>query len=151
MCVDFVFCFRQKQAYEMRISDWSSDVCATDLSEDARAKARAVEVPLDDLNSVNWQEVTSLILSPGIPHSFPPPHPVVAEAKKHGVEIIGDIELLARAQRTASYVGITGTNGRSTEHTSELQSLMRLSYAGLCLTTNNYITPTASASNMIPL
>src|SRR3546814_1123084 len=29
MCV--VFCFKQKTAYEMRISDWSSDVCSSDL------------------------------------------------------------------------------------------------------------------------
>src|SRR3546814_11533264 len=28
----FVFCFKQKTAYEMRISDWSSDVCSSDLS-----------------------------------------------------------------------------------------------------------------------
>jgi UDP-N-acetylmuramoylalanine--D-glutamate ligase len=91
-----------------------AEVWAWDDSEDSRAKARAAGVPLVDLNSVNWQEVTSLILSPGIPHSFPQPHPVVAEARKHGVEIIGDIELLARAQRNASYLGITGTNGKST-------------------------------------
>src|SRR3546814_7303430 len=26
-----VFCFKQKPAYEMRISDWSSDVCSSDL------------------------------------------------------------------------------------------------------------------------
>src|SRR3546814_7162387 len=26
------FCFKQKTAYEMRISDWSSDVCSSDLS-----------------------------------------------------------------------------------------------------------------------
>src|SRR3546814_9091094 len=26
-----VFCFKQKKAYEMRISDWSSDVCSSDL------------------------------------------------------------------------------------------------------------------------
>src|SRR3546814_2570945 len=31
ICVDFVF-FKQKTAYEMRISDWSSDVCSSDLS-----------------------------------------------------------------------------------------------------------------------
>src|SRR3546814_8070851 len=30
-CVDFVFFFKQKTAYEMRISDWSSDVCSSDL------------------------------------------------------------------------------------------------------------------------
>src|SRR3546814_10272494 len=28
------FFFKQKTAYEMRISDWSSDVCSSDLSED---------------------------------------------------------------------------------------------------------------------
>src|SRR3546814_2743854 len=27
----FIFCFKQKTAYEMRISDWSSDVCSSDL------------------------------------------------------------------------------------------------------------------------
>src|SRR3546814_18472456 len=31
MCVCFVFFFKQKTAYEMRISDWSSDVCSSDL------------------------------------------------------------------------------------------------------------------------
>src|SRR3546814_10098429 len=33
-CLSFVFCFfffKQKTAYEMRISDWSSDVCSSDL------------------------------------------------------------------------------------------------------------------------
>src|SRR3546814_5904531 len=32
MCV-LCFCFKQKTAYEMRISDWSSDVCSSDLPE----------------------------------------------------------------------------------------------------------------------
>src|SRR3546814_10801862 len=30
------FCFKQKTAYEMRISDWSSDVCSSDLCDDGR-------------------------------------------------------------------------------------------------------------------
>jgi UDP-N-acetylmuramoylalanine--D-glutamate ligase len=63
-----------------------AEVWAWDDNEDQRAKARAVEIPLVDLNQVNWQEVTSLILSPGIPHTFPQPHPIVAEAKKHNIE-----------------------------------------------------------------
>src|SRR3546814_13664829 len=33
MCSLFVFFFKQKTAYEMRISDWSSDVCSSDLLE----------------------------------------------------------------------------------------------------------------------
>src|SRR3546814_10881009 len=31
-CVTVVFFFKQKTAYEMRISDWSSDVCSSDLT-----------------------------------------------------------------------------------------------------------------------
>src|SRR3546814_2870859 len=31
MCVYYIFFFKQKTAYEMRISDWSSDVCSSDL------------------------------------------------------------------------------------------------------------------------
>src|SRR3546814_1350756 len=33
VCVCLVFFFKQKTAYEMRISDWSSDVCSSDLPE----------------------------------------------------------------------------------------------------------------------
>src|SRR3546814_6394890 len=33
MCCSVVFFFKQKTAYEMRISDWSSDVCSSDLVE----------------------------------------------------------------------------------------------------------------------
>src|SRR3546814_7911988 len=35
LCV--VFFFKQKTAYEMRISDWSSDVCSSDLKDRSRA------------------------------------------------------------------------------------------------------------------
>src|SRR3546814_1966217 len=31
-------CFKQKTAYEMRISDWSSDVCSSDLAEELKKK-----------------------------------------------------------------------------------------------------------------
>src|SRR3546814_9240039 len=33
MCIFVVFFFKQKTAYEMRISDWSSDVCSSDLQD----------------------------------------------------------------------------------------------------------------------
>src|SRR3546814_4345473 len=36
-CIGFVFFFKQKTAYEMRISDWSSDVCSSDLTRRAGA------------------------------------------------------------------------------------------------------------------
>ncbi|HKM65167.1 MAG TPA: UDP-N-acetylmuramoyl-L-alanine--D-glutamate ligase [Acidisphaera sp.] len=60
----------------------------------------------------------ALVLSPGIPHTFPAPHPVAARARAAGVPILSDVELLYRAVRTngshARFVGITGTNGKST-------------------------------------
>src|SRR3546814_6974945 len=40
MCVYFFFFFKQKTAYEMRISDWSSDVCSSDLGDTGGAIAR---------------------------------------------------------------------------------------------------------------
>jgi UDP-N-acetylmuramoylalanine--D-glutamate ligase len=74
----------------------------------------AGEIPLCGLVAADWRHVAALVLSPGIPHSYPTPHPVVLRARAAGTEIIGDIELLGRTQRDAGYVGITGTNGKST-------------------------------------
>src|SRR3546814_955120 len=39
-CMFFVFFFKQKTAYEMRISDWSSDVCSSDLRDYGRQLRR---------------------------------------------------------------------------------------------------------------
>ncbi|QNT77428.1 UDP-N-acetylmuramoyl-L-alanine--D-glutamate ligase [Entomobacter blattae] len=62
-----------------------------------------------------------LILSPGIPHHLPQPHPVAAMARESGIPILSDSELLYRAVRqsgsSAVFAGITGTNGKSTTTT----------------------------------
>ena len=55
----------------------------------------------------------ALVLSPGIFLT----HPAVVAARKADVEVIADIELLFRAQPKATYVAITGTNGKSTTTT----------------------------------
>ncbi|HUT50361.1 MAG TPA: UDP-N-acetylmuramoyl-L-alanine--D-glutamate ligase [Alphaproteobacteria bacterium] len=91
-----------------------ADVLAWDDDEKKRAEAQGAGLPLADLNDTDWTTIPALVLSPGIPHCFPEPHPVAAAAAEAGTEIIGDIELLGRAQRSARYVGITGTNGKST-------------------------------------
>src|SRR3546814_3872549 len=44
ICVLFFF-FKQKTAYEMRISDWSSDVCSSDLLTSRRVTHRHEEAP----------------------------------------------------------------------------------------------------------
>src|SRR3546814_16825227 len=50
-CVFFFF-FKQKTAYEMRISDWSSDVCSSDLLQDPSVKYRSF--PQVDLPDRQW-------------------------------------------------------------------------------------------------
>jgi UDP-N-acetylmuramoylalanine--D-glutamate ligase len=91
-----------------------AEVMAWDDDVKKRDAAAAAGVTIVDLRSADLAAMPSLVLSPGIPHSYPAPHPVVARARAAGTEIIGDIELLARTQRDAAYIGITGTNGKST-------------------------------------
>ena len=62
-----------------------------------------------------WEELESVVLAPGIPLIHPKPHRVVELAHEHGVEVICDIEVLMRdASKRAKFIGITGTNGKST-------------------------------------
>src|SRR3954463_7512382 len=88
-----------------------AEVLAWDDNAEVRARL-AGDVALADLEAVDWSGIAALVLSPGIPHSFPQPHPAVVKARDAGVEIVGDLELLGRAQRDAHYIGITGTNGK---------------------------------------
>lgn len=67
-----------------------------------------------DLNKADWAKVDALLLSPGIPHTLPTPHPVAAQAKKHNVPLISDIDCLFTNPDGAKVIGITGTNGKST-------------------------------------
>ena len=57
-----------------------------------------------------WTEIHFLILSPGISLA----HPIAKLAYSNNIKIIGDIELLYKARNQATFIGITGTNGKST-------------------------------------
>lgn len=78
---------------------------------------------------VNWSALDALILSPGIPHSFPKPHKAAELAKAHNVPILCDVDLLAQACPKAFFIGITGTNGKSTT-TALLHHLLPDSHMG---------------------
>src|SRR3546814_3847831 len=122
------FFFKQKTAYEMRISDWSSDVCSSDLDrlfhphktqhpragdERLNMDIRAAEISKvikDQIANFGTQaQVTEVgtVLSVGD-----------GIARIHGLDNVQAGEMV---------------EFRSEEHTSELQSLMRISYAVFCL------------------
>lgn len=79
-----------------------------------RQDAMTQGIPIMAPESVCWSYVTALILSPGIPHELPRPHDAAQWARNAHVPIICDIELLAQNYIQARFVGITGTNGKST-------------------------------------
>jgi UDP-N-acetylmuramoylalanine--D-glutamate ligase len=86
----------------------------------ARVAAAAEGFPIVDLASADWSRFAALVLSPGVPLTHPAPHWTVDLARRAGVEIIGDVELFARAvshapdHKRPRVVAITGTNGKST-------------------------------------
>src|SRR3546814_9924905 len=114
--VVFFFFFKQKTAYEMRISDWSSDVLlfrSLAVRRSGRAAAPA--------SRSAWR------MGCGAPRGA-----------AHGVGRAGqdDPETVRKAGRFGTWHAPALRNhvpGRSEEHTSELQSLMRISYAVFCL------------------
>ena len=61
-----------------------------------------------------WDRMDTLVISPGIPHDHPTPHPAAARAVAADVEIISEVELAMRAAPAARIVAVTGTNGKST-------------------------------------
>jgi UDP-N-acetylmuramoylalanine--D-glutamate ligase len=101
-----------------------AEVTAWDDSPAARAAAEADGVPLADLTKPRaWDDVKALVVSPGIPHLYPAPHPAVAAAWDAGVAVDNDIGLFFRSfatpawdsfDRTPQVVAITGSNGKST-------------------------------------
>src|SRR3546814_5364054 len=108
--VVFFFFFKQKTAYEMRISDWSSDVCSSDLPEACARPGTMASSAMATSTVAPW------------------PRRVMTAWR---VCCCGCL-LMA-----GSLGGWHGT--RSEEHTSELQSLMRISYAVFCLKKKNTI------------
>src|SRR3546814_4315948 len=114
------FFFKQKTAYEMRISDWSSDVCSSDLigvfaAGETRGHFGRRRIGLGGIDMA-----------------------VIAEPRRrqrqHATKLAAaeDADGAAGRDRGHGYLPLTGfglTDLRSEEHTSELQSLIRISYA----------------------
>src|SRR3546814_7727050 len=108
----------------MRISDWSSDVCSSDLGKAILHRFGGFQPCL----RVRGAPVLAL----DIGRLRDTQHRIV-----RGVELgFDEIGGIGRGQRQRARIGEVDQRilGRSEEHTSELQSLMRISYAVFCLT-----------------
>jgi UDP-N-acetylmuramoylalanine--D-glutamate ligase len=95
-----------------------------DDSAEARATVLAEGFTCTDLTRANALDgVATLVTSPGIPHLYPAPHPVIALAVAAGVPVDNDIGLFFRSFATPDWddfetaprvIAITGSNGKST-------------------------------------
>src|SRR3546814_5805134 len=128
-----LFFFKQKTAYEMRISDWSSDVCSSDLhglvQECRRRSGRPESNPL-------LPDFLGLQLSPRLRSgSAGDARETAAQHRVRQPRLHRAGLFLRRTTERARTGNASSQQGerRSEEHTSELQSLMRISYAVFCL------------------
>src|SRR3546814_4539307 len=108
------FFFKQKTAYEMRISDWSSDVCSSDLLPvDPDDPQKSLPEGIEAQTRLAFENLQRIVA--------------------HAGYALADT-VFARVYLTDFKRDYPGMNRvRSEEHTSELQSLMRISYAVFCL------------------
>src|SRR3546814_3880786 len=121
----------------MRISDWSSDVCSSDL-----VRRQVVAQAAHSGDELRQRLARQRAPAPG--HLAPPvgrvdlPRHVRQVEVALGAQVVHDGSQRAHgAVRTARAGGDALPVARSEEHTSELQSLMRISYAVFCLKKNN--------------
>src|SRR3546814_4160010 len=112
-CDYFFFFFKQKTAYEMRISDWSSDVCSSDLPSPFHPRRRADEGRMAAR-----------------------PHEAAREREARKLAVAKSERWVCGRHRRPCRAP-AHERPRSEEHTSELQSLMRSSYAVFCLKQKN--------------
>src|SRR3546814_4992143 len=117
----------------MRISDWSSDVCSSDLG---RIDDRAALAPLGHQTGIGQLGKVEAHRGSGHVKRFGQgASGDTALARLHQQAERGEPMLMRQSGQGTH--GVCRFHGRSEEHTSELQSLMRISYAVFCLKKKN--------------
>src|SRR3546814_6773470 len=105
----------------MRISDWSSDVCSSDLDHLVQHDRLALRIgQLDADDGAPWDRRDAR-----------------RQCRHVARDVVGQVGNAARLRARRGFEFVHGDDrtgpDRSEEHTSELQSLMRISYAVFCL------------------
>src|SRR3546814_4767184 len=119
----------------MRIIDWSSDVCSSDLTAGGGLADRGYDIADPAFHPFDWGSMTALVAllemrlgrlesDADAGGASDPCAAINRDACEHAREIIGIVHDSAARDSFSA--------GRSEEHTSELQSLMRISYAAFC-------------------
>src|SRR3546814_2739401 len=127
----FFFFFKQKTAYERRISDWSSDVCASDLLTECTRPVRSGSVDDGDLESAGsaGRRCTQR-------HDKTRLRSTEARYRRTQAQRQGQGSRSRHRHDNAHAAG-RGSCGADRKSTSELQSLMRKSYAVFWLDKEN--------------
>src|SRR3546814_5948217 len=154
----FFFFFKQKTAYEMRISDWSSDVCSSDLSSNETSafgnvispwrRSEGDTAPLAPGGSsggssaavaarivagATGTDTGGSIRQPAAFTGISGIKPTYGRCSRWGIvafaSSLDQAGPMARDVRDCAILLKEMSGFRSEEHTSELQSLMRISYA----------------------
>jgi len=89
------------------------------------------------VSDFDWESIDRLIISPGVPHHFPSPHPIVSAAVSAGVLIDNDVGLFFQSIATETWdkfsvqpriVAVTGSNGKSTTASLLHHIFLKLGY-----------------------
>lgn len=91
-----------------------AEVIAWDDKEELRQAAHQEGAHIQDLASIAWDAIDGFLLSPGIPHRLPSPHPAAQQALAAAVPLLSDLDILYESVTNAGFIGITGANGKST-------------------------------------
>ncbi|WP_313136855.1 UDP-N-acetylmuramoyl-L-alanine--D-glutamate ligase [Paracoccus jeotgali] len=115
---------RSGRATAAALAAGGARVVVWDDGHDARLSAEAEGLELRDLTgAAGWDDIAALITSPGIPHLYPHPNPVIAAALQRGIPVDNDIGLFFRSFATPEWqdfdvtprvIAVTGSNGKST-------------------------------------
>src|SRR3546814_8420015 len=154
-CLSIVCCFKQEAAYGMRIGDWSSDVCSSDLGaalsdismigRRGPIEASFTSAELAELGRL--ENLRPVVAKVDLPDNIPAGlDPAEARVKEKNLSLLHEFAarddekpvklhfVFHRAPEAELGSGrVEALKLRSEEHTSELQSLMRISYDDLCL------------------
>src|SRR3546814_3801520 len=134
----------------MRISDWSSDLCSSDLQVGEHRKQHETAHERDGV-------VEAQRLQPRIARLGPGDAAMAIDARRSDIfglaeqflAAIGANDVAEDSPEIAD-IGILRNLDRSEEHTSELQSLMRISYAVFCLKKKKHPSQDPTKQRSIP-